>query len=59
MGDVIGRIVLTLFYFTLFMPFGLGVQFFGDPLGVRSRSRPKWLERQTHDLTIEDGRRLF
>ena len=59
MGDLIGRVVLTLFYFTLFMPFGLGVKLFGDPLGVRSRSRPKWLERQTHDLTIEDGRRLF
>lgn len=59
MGDLIGRVVLTLFYFTLFMPFGLGVQFFGDPLGIRSHGQPKWLERKTHDLTIEDGRRLF
>lgn len=59
MGDLIGRLVLTVFYFTLFMPFGLGVRFFGDPLGLRPRSRPKWLERQTHDLTLEDARRLF
>lgn len=59
MGDLIGRLVLTVFYFTLFMPFGLGVRFFGDPLGVHPRSRSKWLERETHDLTLEDARRLF
>ena len=29
MGDLIGRLVLTVFYFTLFMPFGLGVRFLG------------------------------
>ena len=59
MGDLIGRLVLTVFYFTLFMPFGLGVRFFGDPLAIHSRSRAKWLERRTQDLTLEDSRRLF
>ena len=58
-GDQIGRVVLTVFYFTLFMPFGLGVRFFGDPLTMRSRGRSKWLERKTQDLTLEDSRRLF
>ena len=58
-GDFIGRLVLTVFYFTLFMPFGLGVRFFLDPLAMRSNVQPKWLERRTHDLTIEDSRRLF
>jgi len=59
MGDMIGRLVLTIFYFTLFVPFGLGVRFFGDPLGLRQSSRVKWVERTTQDLTIEDSRRLF
>jgi hypothetical protein len=60
MGDIVGRVVLTVFYFTLFMPFALGVMLFSDPLGLRSQSsRPKWLERKTHDLTFEDARRLF
>ena len=59
MGDLIGRLVLTVFYFTLFMPFGLGVRFFGDPMAIRSTSRSKWLERKTNDLTIDDSRRLF
>jgi hypothetical protein len=58
-GDFIGRLVLTIFYFTLFMPFGLGVRFFGDPLAMRPNSHSKWLERKTNDLTLEDSRRLF
>jgi hypothetical protein len=58
-GDAIGRVVLTVFYFTLFMPFGLGVRLFGDPLAIRSQDRGKWLERRTHDLTLDDSRRLF
>lgn len=59
MGDMFGRLVLTVFYFTLFMPFGLGVRFFGDPLAIRARGSSKWLERKTPDLTLEDSRRLF
>lgn len=59
MGDQIGRIVLTVFYFTLFVPFGLGVRFFGDPLALHPRGQSKWLDRITKDLTIEDTRRLY
>ena len=59
MGDLIGRLVLTVFYFTLFMPFGLGVRFFGDPLALRGRGPSNWLERTTKDLTLEDTRRLY
>ena len=59
MGDLIGRLVLTVFYFTLFMPFGLGVRFFGDPLAMRPRGPSKWLEGTTKDLTVDDTRRLY
>ena len=58
-GDQIGRVVLTLFYFTLSMPFGLGVRLWGDPLAIRPGGRAKWLERRTQDLTINDSRRQF
>lgn len=58
-GDQVGRVVLTVFYFTLFVPFALGVRFFTDPLGIRPVSRPKWVERKTQDLTLDDSRRLF
>lgn len=58
-GDLIGRVFLTIFYFTLSMPFGLGVRLWGDPLGIRTQGRPKWLERRTQDLTLKDTRRLY
>lgn len=58
-GDQIGRVVLTVFYFTLFMPFALGVRLLADPLAMHQHDRPKWLDRKTLDLTLEDARRLF
>jgi hypothetical protein len=59
MGDLIGRLVLTVFYFTLFMPFALGVRFFMDPLAMRRTGHVTWLARRTNDLTMDDSRRLF
>jgi hypothetical protein len=57
-GDFMGRAVLTLFYYTIFMPFGLGTRFFSDPLDIKeNRQQPKWVSRQTTDRTLEDARR--
>ena len=58
-GDFIGRLVLTLFYFTLFMPFGLGVRLWADPLDIKSRYQIGWLNRSTRDSDINNIRRLF
>ena len=58
-GDFLGRVVLTIFYFTIFVPFGLGVRLLADPLALRHHGPGKWLERTTHDLTVDDSRRLF
>jgi hypothetical protein len=58
-GDVVGRVLLTIFYFTLLAPFGLGVRFLSDPLAVKGGTPVTWLPRTTKDLTLEDGRRLF
>ncbi len=57
-GDFIARVVLTIFYFTIFMPFGLIVRLVSDPLGIK-KSRPTWLDRHTHELNITESRRLF
>lgn len=57
-GDFLARIVLSIFYFTIFLPFGLGTRLFSDPLRIKpSDEAPKWLERKTKDLTFEDARR--
>lgn len=58
MGDFIGRLVLTVFYFTIFLPFGLGMRLLGDSLDSKSRIQPKWRKRKTRDLTLDDSRRL-
>jgi len=57
MGDFIARIVLSIFYFTVFMPFGIAVRLLGDPLAIKKRP-PEWLARATLDHTIDDARRL-
>jgi hypothetical protein len=58
-GDWIGRLFLTVFYFTIFMPFALGVMLRGDPLAMRPHHRANWLERKTRDLTLKDSWRLY
>lgn len=58
-GDMLARIVLTLFYFTIFLPFGIGVRFFGDPLSVKHRPAALWLPRATLDNAMDDVRRQF
>jgi hypothetical protein len=49
LGDILARIVLTLFYFTLFVPFGLGVTLLSDPLHVRQGGTQTWLPRAPQD----------
>ncbi len=57
-GDFIGRVVLSLFYFSLFVPFGLGVRWFGDHLDTKGKSRAKWLDRITREPTVQKARKL-
>lgn len=57
-GDFIGRAVLTLFYFTLLAPFGIGVRLFSDPLAIKPGREAKWVERTTQVPILDDARRL-
>ncbi len=60
LGDILARIVLTIFYFTIFAPFGVAVTLLSDPLGIRQAgSQPMWRARQTGDRTLDDARRQF
>lgn len=57
-GDWIARLVLSLFYFTIYVPFALVFRFSRDPLAIKNWRNPHWLERQTLDRTMADARRL-
>ena len=37
MGDFVARIFMTVFYFTVAIPFGIGVRLFKDPLHLKSK----------------------
>jgi hypothetical protein len=59
MGNFLARIVLTVFYFTVFVPFGLGVRLLSDPLHIKTTSGPLWRSRSTGDQKLEDVLRQF
>ena len=59
MGDMLARVVLTIFYFTILLPFGLLTTLLGDPLNIRSKSKPSWLKRETGDRSLTEARRQF
>ncbi len=55
-GDVQGRVIVTLFYFTILVPFGIGARLFGDALHLRP-APPQWLERAPVQTQLEEARR--
>ncbi len=59
-GDFLARVVLSLFYFTVIVPFGVGMRLFGDPLGIKRKKHPSlWIERTPQDVSLENSRRQF
>jgi hypothetical protein len=59
LGDWLARVVLTIFYFSVLIPFGVGVRLFGDPLHIKSMPEQLWRSRQTGDQTLEETMRQF
>ncbi len=60
MGDIVARVFMTIFYFTLLLPFGVIITLLGDPLDMRRKDKaPTWHARTTGDRTLEDARRQF
>lgn len=55
-GDIQGRVVVTLFYYSFFIPFGLASRFLSDPLHMRGENaRPQWLDRHPVGATLEEA----
>ena len=59
LGNWLARVVLTVFYFTIFIPFGLGVRLFSDPLHIKKQPNELWRPRSTGDQKFEDVVRQF
>jgi hypothetical protein len=58
MGTILAQVVLTIFYFTLFVPYAVGMTWLSDPLHIR-QPEPVWSKRDAGDSTIEAARRQF
>lgn len=56
-GDLQGRAIATLFYFTVLMPFGLAVTLFSDPLHIKGEQPKTWLAREPVDATPDGAMR--
>ena len=46
MGNYQSRLLMALLYFTLLLPFGLGVRLLSDPLQIKRRSASNWQAKQ-------------
>lgn len=55
-GDFHARAITILFYFTVLVPFALGVRFFADPLNVKT-PHPTWVKRSPVPTALDDARR--
>jgi len=59
LGNLLARVVLSIFYFTIFVPFGLGVRWLSDPLQIKTRPNSLWRPRSTMDQTLAEVGRQF
>jgi len=58
LGDFIGRLFLTILYFTIVAPFGLITRLFNDPMQIKGEGSPEWLTRGESESTVDEARRL-
>ena len=58
-GNFNSRVVLTLFYAIVVLPFGLAVRIFRDPLAIRQKRSSAWTDIKHPTQTIEEGRKQF
>jgi hypothetical protein len=60
LGDFQSRIILMVLYFSIVIPFGLGLRLLSDPLRVKGSHRePAWLDRSPTRFTLEEARQQF
>ena len=53
-GDLIARLTVMIFYYSIFAVFAIGARLFADPLGLK---RPiSWLDRKPVGATLDDAR---
>lgn len=57
-GNFQARVLLTILYVVLVLPFGLGVRLFADPLRIRKRPA-NWLDNEATSQDMDWARRQW
>lgn len=55
-GDIQSRFIATAFYYTIFIPFGLGTRLFSDPLHI-TPAAPAWISRDPVENELDAAKR--
>jgi hypothetical protein len=59
-ADTQARVLLTIFYFTLMLPFGIVFGLLKDPLHIKRRPEGTfWVDRKAASETLADAKRQF
>jgi hypothetical protein len=59
LGNMVARVALSIFYFTVFVPFALGARWWSDPLQIKTTPSKLWRERTTTEQTVAEAERQF
>ncbi|AOX02984.1 hypothetical protein BJP34_29245 [Moorena producens PAL-8-15-08-1] len=57
LGNFIARVILTIFYFTVFVPFAIITRLFTDFLNIKSKSVTSWHNRRSVISTLDSVQR--
>ena len=58
-GDFQARVILSLFYFVIVLPFGLAVRLFADPLDIKGGGKTSWSDFLERARSVEEAKRQY
>lgn len=58
-GTFQSRVLLTVFYYLILLPFGVGLRVLADPLHLRGRQGSHWMGRTSGSTDWDHARRQF
>ena len=58
-GTFMSRVILTIMYFTVIMPWGVCIRIFSDPLNIKTFSQSGWKSHTKPPTTMQEITRQF
>lgn len=59
LGIFQSKVILTLFYFILLLPFGIIFSLFKDELGVKTAQKSTWTRKKNQSMSIAELKEQF